>query len=465
VQFFPDSASNFRQEKDFQHLSALAKRLDSLVVSAETNVTSLEFQRDAIVEKRTQVRQRIIEILNKIDDVEIQELNGMVDKLINALRNDLNRCKKERQELTNLFETTESNAVYFPTAFIAYIECLKKVPNIERLCDAVVKRGHYSVECHVNPALEEFANSLQSIGTLEGRVTLHPDHVYKVTHSKKNVIKFRNDMRRQTLIDVLELPDGKIVAGFCDDKFVGNDISVDNLASLLVLLDQSFNTLCINDIKGPIISMSHTIGNTFVVSIGERISYISVNSITVKKRLSSVETFEFKQTKSIPFGHKCICVAYHSDNIYVLSGQALYKYTGDGEMVKKLYETMTGEDTTGTCNFDSCALSNDGSIIFITDYVNDLLITVDNQGNHLATLKDVEMEEPLRVHVMPSGHVLVSCLKTVLQISQDGDSTVGTLLSDEAIDPLCVIYHHKKQRLLIGCYDYDKVIIVEMAVE
>ena len=154
-----------------------------------------------------------------------------------------------------------------------------------------------------------------------------------------------------------------------------------------------------------------------------------------------------------------MCVAYHSDNLFVKYKNALFKYTIDGKLVKKLYKTSTGEDWRGLC-----AVSNDGSTIHIADYVNDRLITVNSQGIFLASL---EIESLLRPHVMPSGHVLVVCENGVEQISQDGKLTLGTLKQDgEATEIIDVIYHHKKKCLLVATEDkIGKAVIFEMTIE
>ena len=188
VRHIPELAKNFRKKQDFRKLpndvADLNKRLDSLAVMEKLNMKSLQCTRDAIIEERKQIKQKIVETLDKIDKVEIQELDKMVDKLIDGLSNNASRLKKEKQELINLLEISQNNADD-SAAFVAYTKCKKKVSTVETLCDAVVKRGQYTVEFHVNHELDAFGNSVRSLGVLEEKVLPHPEHVFKVIEFTK----------------------------------------------------------------------------------------------------------------------------------------------------------------------------------------------------------------------------------------------------------------------------------------
>jgi len=141
----------------------------------------------------------------------------------------------------------------------------------------------------------------------------------------------------------------------------------------------------------------------------------------------------------------------HQNNIlYVTSEQALYVHDLYSRKLQNLYE-----DTTVTKTITKCAVSNDGLRIYITDADHNRLVTLDKQGNQLATLTDDDMIRPEAVHVTPGGHVFVVCSssQTVLQISHDGRSKLATVAnaSDALNIPLCVIYNQQNECLLVGC--------------
>ncbi|XP_052778738.1 uncharacterized protein LOC128216209 [Mya arenaria] len=92
-----------------------------------------------------------------------------------------------------------------------------------------------------------------------------------------------------------------------------------------------------------------------------------------------------------------VCVNNNKDN-----GTALYVYTMEGEVVKKLYEDKIGEYTVLRI-----ALSNDGKTIYITNKSNNQLITLDNLGNKLATFIDPDLRRPYGVHATTAGYVFV----------------------------------------------------------
>jgi len=108
-----------------------------------------------------------------------------------------------------------------------------------------------------------------------------------------------------------------------------------------------------------------------------------------------------------------------------------------------LYEASTEEDWLG-----SCAINSDGGLIYITDNGNDRLITVDSKGHLLAT---IDIKHAIQPHVMPSGHVLVVCREgTILQISQDGKSTRGTIQTPAGATLICdVIYYQKNNNVYL----------------
>jgi len=163
-----------------------------------------------------------------------------------------------------------------------------------------------------------------------------------------------------------------------------------------------------------------------------------------------------RSSKEIVVNHDCLGLAYQSEQLFVTSGQALYVYKMDGQLVRKLFE-----DTTAQLTVSRCAVSNDADMIFITDKAHNRLVTLDNQGNILATLTDVDdvMRKPEGVHVTSQGHVFVVCTgsQTVLQISHDGKSRVQTMARNPPgiSRPNCVIYHRMTQSLLVGGSDLE----------
>jgi len=229
-----------------------------------------------------------------------------------------------------------------------------------------------------------------------------------------------------------------------------------------VLLDQAYTSLSIQELKTSFFSLCYTTGDNtpgdnFFVSNQEQTLSFTINKITVKSRFSSVEKFEIKQTENISFGDDKLCVAYNSGSLFVSSSNALSKFTM--ERVEKMYEISFERNGW----FLLCALSNNGSLIYIADGVNYRLITADSQRNLLATL---DIERPVRPHVMPSGHVLVVCENRVEQISQDGKSTLGTLKQDdETTEIIDAIYHHKKPCLLVATREKGKAVIFEMTMD
>ncbi|XP_052782259.1 uncharacterized protein LOC128218593 [Mya arenaria] len=131
-----------------------------------------------------------------------------------------------------------------------------------------------------------------------------------------------------------------------------------------------------------------------------------------------------------------------------------------GKKVKKLYEDKSGSQTV-----DKSAISYDGKTIYITNYDEHQLITLDNNGNKLALLTDPDMKKPTGVHVTPAGHVFVCCYDsgTVLQVDKDGEKKLATLArkEDGLYGPGDLFFSSSTSSLIVGG-EKDTLLVIKI---
>ena len=444
VQHISDLTKDFTNTTDNAQLrkaaATMQEQLDRLLCSGEANIRLLHTGRHAVVEERQRLRKRINEVLDKLDERDIQELDNTVTKLQKSLINDIEMCKKEKLELRRFID---SNADQDDAAlsFTSATACRSRIAAADEVCRDVVARGQISLEFKVNDSLDKFLGSLKSLGSIFTRVEVHPNYVFKVREITNHCLDIQHDQPIKWIQSICEIADGMIVASCYHDSL-----------STLALLDQTLATLARVDVRGDVRNVCHTTGNEVVISAGSELQLFTIERTSVKKMFSTVGKFSFKKTKMIKLDHFCTGLAFQSGQLYVSSGEALFVYKMDGRVIRTLYD-----DSATLSSVNKCAVSADGSTVYVTNWHNGSLVTLDNQGNKLATLDDDDINKPTGVHVTPSGHVFVACLDsgTILQISQDGKCKLATLAqsSDGLSRPRCVLYHQRTKRLLVGGSD------------
>ena len=438
VRHIPDVAKDFRRMSEYSLLTGevvnMQNRLQNLIAVSETNLKSIYTTRDDIKKQQSQIIDDIVKLLKSLQQYELTELEKHVESIEKTIQDDIARCRNAVQELSVLLKASQnSDDVSF--AFIGYIKCKEMLSSTTPVCDAQVQRGTRTIEYQIEDSVQNLITSLQKLGTIEPRINTHAVHVFKATGNKTHAIKVSKYLT--DVIDMCELPKGKVVAA-CSTAFRKN--------SELVLLDQSYTCLTHTNVDCHVNAVCYTSDNQIVAATETELHFYIVEGYERKKR-----RLLFTKQRSIKLQHKCIGVVHQNNILYVTSEQALYVHDLYSRKLQNLYE-----DTTVTKTITKCAVSNDGLRIYITDADHNRLVTIDNQGNLLATLTDDDMIRPEAVHVTPSGHVFVVCSssQTVLQISHDGRSKLATVANaNYALNiPLCVIYSQQNACLLVGCW-------------
>ena len=232
----------------------------------------------------------------------------------------------------------------------------------------------------------------------------------------------------------------------------GEFILLYNSNSKLKLLNSSFSVMSTSDVPN---------FPWDICSIGQREAAVALDYVSGRRGailLVRVRSGTIEQLKTISFQHCCRGIAYHDDHFYVTTKTTLYKYDKEGSQGREMYNDPTGDNPEDN-HVNRCAISPDGTRIFITNYTNHQLITLDKDGTKRSTFTDQELEYPAAVHVSPMGHVFVCCYKrnTVVQVvnSEKGVQSVRTLAekSDGLYDPWALYFDSSKHTLVVGLAD------------
>jgi len=179
----------------------------------------MESMKDGTIAERDQIRRLVHEILDRIDEAEIKDLETVVDKTKSSLSDYLERCKLESQKLRHTL-TVLGDAADDTSAFIAYTRCQDKITAVETVCSDVTRQEGSSVTFKISETIESFLSSVKNLGTTTKLTTVHTEHVFKVADCKKrciDVIGVKGGKDVKWVEYMCELHFGKIVAACFKD--------------------------------------------------------------------------------------------------------------------------------------------------------------------------------------------------------------------------------------------------------
>ncbi|XP_052780006.1 uncharacterized protein LOC128217134 [Mya arenaria] len=419
----PDVAKGIQRNIEFQQIpkkiAELEKQFGLMKEARIKNTTSLKKTRTAISDEIKTIRKTINEILDKIEKATLQDLDGMIAKLENNIKKDIETCDKKTIELQNMIAAFQTKAKSSESkSYIAYRKSQDMMSQANDQLRGISVIACYNVTFQANNLIEELLFAVKTFGTNEEQTVMtkqredplsDSNHVFSVAEYKEYNVKMSDDKGECDILGVCELPSGEFVI-------------VDYDKCKVKLLDKEYRVLDHCDVPGEPWDVCHIHGNEVAVCV--------VSGTKDKRGLHFINAMKgkFVNTRKLSFTHECIAAAHHGGQLYISSWNALYVYTMSGQKVKMLYKDMSGGLTV-----EKCAISNDGKTIYITNYDAHQLITLDNNGNKLALLTDPDMKHPTGVHVTPAGHVFVCCCgsDTVLQVEKDGKKKLATLARKE----------------------------------
>ncbi|XP_052778757.1 uncharacterized protein LOC128216226 [Mya arenaria] len=435
IQHIPDVAKGIRKDPEFrqlpQRVAVLRKQIEDMKNDRKKNCALLKKTRTAIVDEIKAIRKKINDILDKMEKTTVQELDRLVSDQELSIKKDMESCTQMHDELKNIMDDIQSKDSSGETPlYIGFRNCEKKIKQANEILQNMSNVVKYDITFRKHNGIEDFLSSMKTFGEL------NESNVYCY---KEYNVKMSSDKDTCGILGICELPGGEFVITDYNNMTVK-------------LLDQEYRVVDHCDVPKYPNDVCHIGGNEVALCVNndERHELHFIN-ITKGKLVT---------TRKLSFTHRCYSAAHHGNNLYISSRTALYVYTMTGKQVKTLYEDKSADYTVVRI-----AISNDGKTIYITNYSNNQLITLDNLGNKLATFTDPDLVGPYGVHVTTAGHVFVCCFDsdTVLQVDKDGKTKLATLArkQDGVWYPKALFFSSRFSSLVVGGWK-DTLLVINV---
>ncbi|XP_060589582.1 uncharacterized protein LOC132744818 [Ruditapes philippinarum] len=221
-------------------------------------------------------------------------------------------------------------------------------------------------------------------------------------------------------------------------------------------LDNMYNVRCVCDLSHIPYDVCYVRDNVAVVSLSW-------------KKLQFVDTtHSMTLLKSIDTDHECLGLVCHGDQMYVRDCYgSVYSYSTDGIKQQMIYLISRNESFLFNYyifnNTSPITVSNDGSKLYLPG-LNEL-VTIDNNGNHLFTLNNEDINFKCGVCVDDEGFVYVNDMNwNIIKISEDGRTIlqVITNLSNLTGGRSRTLTFDRKNKALIEAGWSDTIIVLKL---
>jgi len=428
-------------------MSEIKKCLKNARESLEDNKKAVKKSGDDCLQQMHIIRQQFNAIFDRLEQrtvSEIEEGNLSLGIKIQAEIDKIDDVTERLQKLSDDWnDGGENNEA---TSYIGSAKCDDVIWKASVLLQDISKADEYKLSFQPNKVITEILSSLEMFGevTCDGGEKPQPrfDHVFEVEKHAVYNVKVAEDTRICNVVGMCGLATGECLL-------------TDNDNMKIKLLNNNCKVISACDV--PEYPQD-------VCLIGEREAAVSVNNSIENRHeihFFRVRSGTLLKTKTIALQHGCMMLAHYSGDLYITAKTALHVYNISSGHGRQLYSDKTGEVTVY-----GCAVSPDGSRIYITNRSQDKLITLSKDGLKLFTLTHPELQDPKGVHVTSPSHVFVSCglLNTVVQVivMKDGAQTVKPLvgMKERLTKPRAVC--SSTDTLVVSQYKNDNIVKIQM---
>ncbi|KAH3692920.1 hypothetical protein DPMN_193256 [Dreissena polymorpha] len=262
------------------------------------------------------------------------------------------------------------------------------------------------------------------------------DEVFTIQGKSTHNVRMSSDSKTCWITAMLVLPDGQfLVADWGNHK--------------VKLLNQQYQVVSHCGVSAQ--SICQITPSEVAVTVDDWINTHEVQFITFNQ--SQLVTGRHFQLQ-----HDCYGIAHHQGDLFICSGNAMFKYSLSGELICKLYE-----DASGFVTVWGFAMSHTGDKLYITSPSHHKLYTVARDGTLLAVFTDPELQYPQNVYVTPAGQVLVCGMlsHTIVQMDSEGKRKLATLVSvrDGVGRPCSVCYSSTTSSIIVGLLGDDNIMV------
>ncbi|KAH3874649.1 hypothetical protein DPMN_037900 [Dreissena polymorpha] len=319
--------------------------------------------------------------------------------------------------------------------FIAEQKSIMLFEKADNLLHDISVKGKCSLRFKQNDGIRQSLRDLKRIGQI---IKQTPNKIIECKRSRRYNVRMKDDIEDVLITGICESTNGQYV--ICDSR-----------NKKLKLLDSAFQIISRLEVPGCIHGITSVDATKLVCSVsGKKLNllyFVAVN----------VEGLEIVNYTDLP--HDCRGICRRDEELYVSSINALYVYTLAGELLRKI------DVNESIHSVHRCAVSLDGTRIYVTADDSTELVTLSNDGSLLSTFTDSEQRKMGNVHVTHNGQVLVCCWEdnSVIQLHNDGREQLAVLVTngDGLYDPQTVYYSHATNKVIVG-FNGDEIMVLDV---
>jgi len=417
IKHIPDVAKGVRDTQEFKELPQrvfeIRKRLAYQRQSRTESDDAVDKSGDKCISQIQTLRQTFNVIFDRLERRTISEMESRKTSLRNKIQTDVDQIDDVTVKLEMFTDALKDGSnTNEALSYIGFTKCDEVIFNAQLLLQTIANKDDFKITFQSFKGITEYMSSLEMLGEVicEGgeKPLPGPDHVFEVEKHVMHNVKVSDDTSTCNISGICRLANGEFLLSDCEN-------------TKLKLLNSCYQVMSTIDVP----DWPHD-----VCSTGQREAAVSVDYTKDRHEilLVRVKAGKIEQMKTIKLQHTCRGLAHHGGHLYVAARTALYVYDMAGYHGRQLYSDKKGEMTVYRC-----AVSPDGSRIYITNSSLHQLITLNKDGTMPSTLTHPELRFPSSPHVTAQGHVFVTCdiRYTVVHVTEKNNQQTVTTLAGE----------------------------------
>ncbi|XP_060591116.1 uncharacterized protein LOC132746067 isoform X2 [Ruditapes philippinarum] len=418
-------------------MKTIQERLDDTDQKLQTNISSVEKQRNEIISRIEGIEREFVEHIRKLKHKALEALNSdftLAKEEIETNVSQISKVKQEIEQASSQLQTADSMNIR--QQFVQTKLVQQTVNNALKVFKQSEAKGCQYLHFTENTELKSLIIASTSLGSVEKTTennSLVGLKLYKVSSQKEINIKMKNDRDQCYICDICQLADGTIIlADYHNTRIKRLDVNY-NIKDCLDLESYPTGICCT--------------GNTEVAVklYNNKVWFISVGSSLSKVRDISVT------------GGGYWGMTYCAGELWVSDVNGVNVYSMTGTLIKSISNNVNGQRI-----FKSTPqqMAVSGDTVIVTDY-SDGAVCLNRDGTVKRELRDKRLTNTRGVCVANDGTVFISgyTSNNIMMFDRDG-KCLGELVGKDAglVNPISLLYDDKRNCLIVACYP-DKIIV------
>ncbi|XP_052220241.1 tripartite motif-containing protein 45-like isoform X2 [Dreissena polymorpha] len=302
------------------NLQTILDELNKFKSTQESSIQSVEASYCKRLQEIVDMRKKLNAALDELENKTLKELYEIRTTLQTALKKDIDNCSRLKDELKQHSEAVnvlcdKSNK---EIEFIASRKCLDKMQESESYLKKKSMKVQSSIKFKANSDIEKYLFQQASLGRIVDSLqsltlNMNPDQILTVKSKSEYLMRISSDTQQTcSITGICCLPSGQVIV---------TDYNNQNVK----LLDQHYTVSSHCDVSGYPWNICQITASEVAVTVDKNVQFISV----INGQLVNERKFQLQ--------HAACGIALHDGALYVTSDTALYLYTLNGSLVKKLY--------------------------------------------------------------------------------------------------------------------------------